>query len=69
MSSQKREIVYQVLQFLDEEDFKGAMHKWVLHYFILINTLNLAGNSKAEFSYAQMLEFPIFLLDSSTSDV
>ncbi|XP_078157501.1 protein TPR3-like [Carex rostrata] len=27
MSSQKRETVYQVLQFLDEEDFKGAMHK------------------------------------------
>ena len=34
MSSLSRELVFLILQFLDEEKFKETVHKWVLFPFI-----------------------------------
>lgn len=36
MSSLSRELVFLILQFLDEEKFKETVHKWVILVFIFI---------------------------------
>lgn len=34
MSSLSRELVFLILQFLDEEKFKESVHKWVWNFFV-----------------------------------
>ena len=35
MSSLSRELVFLILQFLDEEKFKETVHKWVFYFYFL----------------------------------
>ena len=36
MSSLSRELVFLILQFLDEEKFKETVHKWGLFHFTFV---------------------------------